>query len=114
MNRGMHTDTAKWASHHLYIARDELGAVLYVGCTGNVERRMKAHKGKSPWWKHHASLDIYGPFRYRDALRMEQEWIWTLAPIFNRPLTADFYEFGLDNDGVTPLRPVAVETRSAA
>lgn len=49
------------AEHTIYRIYDASGVLLYLGCTVNVEQRLKAHRRK-PWWPQVARVTTEGPF----------------------------------------------------
>lgn len=53
----MSADDGANLPHWLYIFRDSAGAVLYVGCTAYLGRRMTAHHGDKAWWAEIATVE---------------------------------------------------------
>lgn len=87
------------AGQCVYILRDANGAALYVGCSGRLAIRLRAHMARS-WWPDVASIDIT---RYHDratALAAERTAIRSEAPAHNiiyRPLLPDDPRHGTVN-----------------
>lgn len=70
--------------HFVYRAFDANGDLLYVGCSMDVEARLKAHRMGS--WHHlMTSLRVEGPYNYETARQIEWEAIEsrTQRPQFN-------------------------------
>lgn len=72
--------------HDVYRIRDEAGALLYVGCSVNVFKRIQQHKAEyQPWFPLAATVDIdqYPDLvtaRYKEAHAIATEWpIWNTA-----------------------------------
>jgi hypothetical protein len=43
-------------SAHVYRAYDATGRLLYVGCTVDLDARLRAHSEHSPWWLFHSEV----------------------------------------------------------
>lgn len=71
---------------YVYRLRDASGALLYVGLTNNVHRRLyldlNGHAFK-PWWVDVASVDVDTFSDYDDAREAEAHAIATEAPVHN-------------------------------
>ena len=67
----------------VYTARDVAGNVLYVGVTRNVERRMKAHRRSSRWWRLHSTLEVEEFATLEEAADAEDRAICRHDPPFN-------------------------------
>ena len=67
----------------VYVMRDELGAVLYVGCSGHAGLRINQHRGEREWWDRVATVEVRHCSSKRDALSLERELIRSLSPEFN-------------------------------
>lgn len=71
--------------HDVYRVRDESGALLYVGCSINVFKRIQQHKNEySPWFPLAATVDVV---QYPDMVTaqfMEATAIECEAPMWNR------------------------------
>jgi hypothetical protein len=80
-------------THYVYVAYNAAGEVLYVGYTWNFDQRMRHHRAGSRWWRERARFEVFGPMQSRPALRLEDELIWTLAPVYNQPLSGDVDAF---------------------
>ena len=95
-------------THFVYEAYDADGICLYVGCTGNLEQRLRAHlRGREDargWFDpYFDSWRVSGPYEKSTALRIEKQRIDTYQPIFNghskanaggkRKLIADYRSF---------------------
>lgn len=44
--------------HTVYLHRDALGRVLYVGCSMNLRQRTREHRSRSSWFGDVSSVDI--------------------------------------------------------
>ena len=77
---------------YLYRAKDEAGVVLYVGITGNPERRQATHACNAPWRELSMdSLDWVEFDNREDAAAFEKAEIARLRPKFNKALNPDLY-----------------------
>jgi excinuclease UvrABC nuclease subunit len=65
------------AEHYVYRLLGPRGKVLYVGCSMNLELRLKDHGRNRQWW---AKVSTEGPFDYFTARRRERELIEELQP----------------------------------
>lgn len=74
-------------THYVYEAYDADGLLLYVGCTGNLPQRLRAHMGKSEdrGWFNRFVTDwrASGPYEPAVAFRVEKERIDAYQPIWN-------------------------------
>jgi predicted GIY-YIG superfamily endonuclease len=68
----------------VYRAYSAAGDLLYVGVTGDVERRMSEHSARSPWYRQYARMTITGYATRAEADRAEAEALLTEWPPFNR------------------------------
>lgn len=113
-------------THFVYEAYDSDGLLLYVGCTGQPEKRYKAHMaggGDARGWFNPFVTDwrVSGPYTPLVALKIERDRIEAKQPIWNghsrenfggkRKLIKDY----LDAKGLTFIpnpranRPLLVE-----
>lgn len=68
----------------VYVIRDLLDRVLYVGMTKNLWQRIGQHANKAPWWDEAMSMVSF-PCSGRDrAISMEHQLIAMLGPIHNK------------------------------
>lgn len=67
----------------VYRAFDATGRLLYVGCTADVEARLRAHTDGSPWFLFHADVTLEHFDSYDDALEAEAFAILTEHPRWN-------------------------------
>lgn len=68
----------------VYVARDEQGEVLYVGQTGNLNRRLRQHTTtRSPWMRRLSRLDVLPAGTRTQALEIESRMLSNLCPPFN-------------------------------
>lgn len=67
----------------VYRAFDAAGRLLYVGCTVDVESRLRAHSDGSPWFLFHADVTLEHFDSYDDALEAEAFAILTEHPRWN-------------------------------
>lgn len=68
----------------VYVARSEEHAALYVGVTGSLATRMRAHQATDTWWPLARSLTVERFLTRREATGREDDLIAELRPIFNR------------------------------
>lgn len=59
------------------------GALLYVGVTGDLHKRFRAHSDRTPWWPEVQRWTTDGPFPQAEALRVEATAIATERPKYN-------------------------------
>lgn len=86
-----HCGPTEKADHFVYRCYDSEGVLLYIGCTTDVEKRLKGHFAVSAantasWWLSlfYSDHKIEGPFRGRDAGRdAERAAIRSERPLFN-------------------------------
>jgi predicted GIY-YIG superfamily endonuclease len=71
-------------THHVYRAYDHRGALLYVGVTNDLERRMDAHEKSSGWWMFHERVESEAFDSRAEAEAEETRLIRTLHPRWNR------------------------------
>lgn len=79
------------ADHYVYRCYDVEGLLLYIGCSSDVERRIKKHftasaNNTASWWLSlfYARHDFEGPFDGRDTGRaVESAAIEAERPLFN-------------------------------
>lgn len=75
-------------THYVYEAYDADGLLLYVGCTGNLEKRLADHRrgnGDARGWFNHFVTDwrVSGPYARATALAIEKSRIDAGQPIWN-------------------------------
>lgn len=58
-------------------------ALLYIGVTGDLHRRFRAHTARTPWWHEVRRWTVDGPHPQRDALRIERDAIAAERPRYN-------------------------------
>lgn len=72
-------------SHFVYVCLDADRQPLYVGCTTDVKRRMKEHRGYRAPWVAEVAHQFVTEFPTRaEALAAETERIQSLRPLWNR------------------------------
>lgn len=69
--------------HHVYRAFDDSGTLLYVGCSYDLDARMKAHRTSSQWYHLMHRLKVAGPYNYETAREIEHAAIESERPQFN-------------------------------
>jgi excinuclease UvrABC nuclease subunit len=72
--------------HRVYRCYDRDGALLYIGMTKNVVRRLHQHKQSSAWHQLLHRVESEEVADEATARKRERELIETLAPIHNKPL----------------------------
>lgn len=70
-------------THCVYYIYDADDWLLYIGCSANVEQRLRSHRSSKPWRKHIDHVTTSKPMAEADALAFESEEIRRLAPMFN-------------------------------
>lgn len=76
-------DRAWFGPHHIYRCFDGNGALLYLGCTSKVKRRIKAHRLSSPWFAQVVRVETEGPYRRGVAYATELVAIRAEQPRYN-------------------------------
>lgn len=67
--------------HYVYRVFDAEGALLYIGCTNNPDRRWTEHRSDNPKWTSKAArFHLSGPYNYDTARRLEREALATENP----------------------------------
>lgn len=69
--------------HFVYRAFDSAGRLLYVGCSLNVQQRMRDHRYWGSWYRLMVRHEVDGPYPYAEARAIEWEAIQTEDPIHN-------------------------------
>jgi predicted GIY-YIG superfamily endonuclease len=69
--------------HYVYRAFDDLGLLLYVGCSTDVARRLAQHRSRGLWAQYMSDLTSSGPMGRDEALLAETKAIATEGPFFN-------------------------------
>jgi predicted GIY-YIG superfamily endonuclease len=69
-------------NHFVYTAFDADGDALYVGCTKNLDERMKAHRYGSDWFYKAERFHLRGPYTYTVARQIEREQLALLRPLY--------------------------------
>lgn len=70
--------------HVVYRAYAPTGLLLYVGCTHDIEKRMKQHRSKSVWFDEMARYTTTEYLNFYDARAAEDDAIYRERPVFNR------------------------------
>lgn len=70
-------------SAEVYRAYDAAGRLLYVGCSSDVDTRLKAHATDSSWWPFHARVERVSYLARAEAEAAEAEAIATEYPRWN-------------------------------
>lgn len=65
-------------SRVVYVVRNMAGIALYVGVTGDLERRMHGHKAVSPWWSPDLLVTSAPETRNLEAITIDR-----LRPVYN-------------------------------
>lgn len=69
----------------VYQATDQLGCVLYIGQTNDIERRVREHQRLSVWWKFVVRIDLVRRCSSRaEAIDAEQFLIKECRPLYNQ------------------------------
>ncbi|WP_163168117.1 GIY-YIG nuclease family protein [Arthrobacter sp. Alg241-R88] len=68
----------------VYRFYDSKGDLLYVGITGNLPTRTKAHEGSKPWWKEMSSMTVAHFETREEAREAEQVAIDSERPRYNQ------------------------------
>lgn len=85
------TAIATLAPGYVYLAADINGALLYVGSTGNLRRRMQEHKRDAPWWPESATFIAAVVADRELAYDFERSLIGGMRPLHNvQSLNEDF------------------------
>ncbi len=69
--------------HITYEARDNQGAVLYIGTSSNPGQRFRDHARKAPWWSNVATLELRTYPDREHAAMAEAALICELTPTHN-------------------------------
>ena len=69
----------------VYRMFDQDGALLYVGATGFMPRRLQQHAGSRPWWHEVAQITVQHFDTMDEALRVEAAAIIAESPRYTRP-----------------------------
>jgi predicted GIY-YIG superfamily endonuclease len=67
----------------VYVFRDALERVLYVGITWSAKARWRTHKRKKSWWFQVASAELTCCDKVIHALEVERQLIKELKPMHN-------------------------------
>lgn len=68
----------------VYRCYDAFGELLYIGCTENLNQRIRGHENTSPWWFSVADIRLEHFTSAMDARRAERAAIRSEHPKFNR------------------------------
>lgn len=68
---------------HVYRAFDATGRLLYVGCTVDLEARLREHSKSAPWWLFHVEVKTVGYASHEKALMAEEDAIAAEHPRWN-------------------------------
>lgn len=74
-------------NHLVYRAFDDYGLLLYIGCTGDLAKRMKAHERSSPWFRFMSTIGAGEKRDMYEAFDMEREAIESEGSYFNATLS---------------------------
>ena len=72
-------------SGSVYRMFDQDGALLYVGATGSMPRRLQQHAGSRPWWHEVAQITVQHFDTMDEALKVELAAIIAESPRYTRP-----------------------------
>lgn len=67
----------------VYIFRDSLGAVLYVGMTARGTLRLAQHSTRCQWWSEAATVELSHCTSVPEALALEESLVRSLCPRYN-------------------------------
>lgn len=67
----------------VYIARAADGTVLYVGASGNIDKRLAVHKSTAKWWPATESIETIPTDSRFLAFDLERQKILELSPLHN-------------------------------
>jgi hypothetical protein len=70
-------------THHVYRVWDDLGLLLYIGCTVDLGKRMTQHRKNSAWWPHLDDMRLDAYHTRSDALAAEFLAIESEGSYFN-------------------------------
>lgn len=70
-------------SAYVYRVRDAVGRLLYVGCSVDVDARLKQHAEHSDWWPFRSSVERVSYPTQAEALEAETEAILSEHPRWN-------------------------------
>jgi hypothetical protein len=73
----------RFDTYWVYVARASTGEVLYVGMTGSVTARLKAHHSQAPWWANDNRIELIPCVDRATAAVVERQTIADLRPRFN-------------------------------
>lgn len=68
--------------NYVYRCWDSYGHLLYIGCSVDPRKRMRAHAG-TVWYRYCETVSVVGPWPFDEARRRETEAINTEASYFN-------------------------------
>lgn len=85
---------SKDAPHYVYSFWADDGACLYVGCTGRLGGRLRAHEAERAWWPDVAEIDVTVYPDCATAEAVERDLIERLQPTHNRVYTEHFPNAG--------------------
>lgn len=72
----------------VYVARAADGTVLYVGSSGDIDRRLRQHKkSASAWWSEVADVERHEAESRMLAYHLERDLILSLKPLHNQRST---------------------------
>lgn len=87
----------------LYRCYNSENVLLYIGCTGEVERRLKEHSRSSPWGKDVARVDVEEVSESR-ALEAERKAVIEGKPLYNicltKPIKLNKHEMLMRTEGL--------------
>ena len=70
--------------HHTYRIRSWTGLLIYVGSTNDIDRRLREHRSRSPWFPLGKTVEIESHWSAPSSRLAEREAIRTEYPLFNR------------------------------
>jgi transcriptional regulator with XRE-family HTH domain len=94
----------------VYVCRDAAGLAVYIGSSGDIDKRIAAHSGRAPWWPEVASVERIEVETRALAFHRERDLIHELAPSRNRMSNTgpSAKAKGRDNGPVVRPRPEAM------
>lgn len=84
-------------SAYVYRASDASGRLLYVGCSVDVEARLRYHEANAQWWPFHESVAVEEFATQKEALAAEAVAIATEHPRWNMAGRSDDHPDGKCN-----------------
>lgn len=94
----------------VYICRDEAGRAVYIGSSGNVDKRIATHNGRAPWWPEVDSIEKIEVESRMLAFHRERELIAEFKPSRNRMSAKGAQAKSRDRGPVVRPRPEVLAT----